>query len=72
MFAYIVTTIVLFRIGMFEKVQDQQFSFIGNIILILLIVFYLVFWKRHHIINQLHRERTLEQEQENSKKEKEE
>ncbi len=64
MFAYIVTTIVLFRIGMFEKVQDQQFSFIGNIILILLIVFYLVFWKRHHIINQLHRERTLEQEQE--------
>ena len=64
MFAYIVTTIVLFRIGMFEKVQDQQFSFIGNIILILLIVFYLVFWKRHHIINQLYRERTLEQEQE--------
>lgn len=64
MFAYIVTTIVLFRIGMFEKVQDQHFSFIGNIILILFLVFYLVFWKRHHIINQLYRERTLEQEQE--------
>lgn len=64
MFAYIVTTIVLFRIGMFEKVQNQQFSFIGNIILILFLVFYLVFWKRHHIINQLYRERTLEQEQE--------
>lgn len=64
MFAYIVTTIVLFRIGLFEKVQDKNFSFIGNIILILFLVFYLVFWKRHHIINQLYRERTLEQEQE--------
>ncbi|MCR5401491.1 MAG: adenylate/guanylate cyclase domain-containing protein [Treponema sp.] len=65
-----VLTVYLILISVLCKKQiiiipvESSLTFIGNLILSLFVIFYLVFWKRRHVIRELKRDKILADEKE--------
>lgn len=65
-----VLTVYLIVISVLCKKQiiiipvESSLTFIGNLILSLFVIFYLVFWKRRHVIRELKRDKILADEKE--------
>ena len=62
--AYFALIPVLIKINIITTLTDKTVTFIGNLIMIILINIYLAFWKSRHFINEINRDMTLAEETE--------
>lgn len=61
---YLSAVSILITKGITTIPVDTTVTFVGNMIMVALLNFYLAFWKRRHVINELNQDKILSDEQE--------